>query len=142
MSNTLNGFLLELVAGYIIAHTFPPTTTERILFMKNMISNEPEDKDVEQKDAEVWYKFDPFDDKGVITDFIGKHLEDFVGYDPYGSDYGSDYCRACDEMEEYVNSLSNDEVKELAAKILTEEEYLYCEGGKIVDDRERECERE
>lgn len=103
-----------------------------------MISNEPENKNVEQKDAEAWYTFDPFDDKGIITDFIGKHLEDFVGYDPYGSDHGSDYDRACDEMEEYVNKLSDDEIKELAAKILTEEEYLYCEGGKIIDDREIE----
>ena len=99
-----------------------------------MISNEPENKNVEQKDAEAWYTFDPFNDKDIITDFIGKHLEDFVGYDPYGSDYR----RACDEMEEYVNNLSDDEIKELATKILTEEEYLYCEDGKIIDDRERE----
>ena len=101
-----------------------------------MISNEPENKNVEQKDAEAWYTFDPFDDKSVITDFIGKHLEDFVGYDPYADTHN--YSRACDEMEEYVNSLSDDEVKELATKILTEEEYLYCENGKIIDDRERE----
>lgn len=124
-----------------------PIKREEISTVK--ISDEPEDKleNTEQKDAEAWYKFDGFDDKGVITDFIGKHLQDFVGYDPYGSPgsdypYGSDYSRACDEMEEYVNNLSDDEVKELATKILTEEEHLYCENGKIIDDREIECERE
>lgn len=66
------------------------------------------------------------DDDEIITSFIDDNLEDFAGFDCYEDTDGSGYRIAMDLMEEYMNSLSEEDKKQLADGLRKEPERYIC----------------